>query len=216
MLLVPCDRNVLAARHDRGCMGFPDTDAAQVHLFLEDEAPLDHEYLFHDRNDRRVALLANGRYRIDRATDRHAFYVDPFMNKIFCDDLFMMLGRQGRNNAPGFDPSSFNRKPFGQKRDRLFLDHARIVPVKPGFFDRATGRHHSLPEHCAVPHRTCDHLHSHLERRRSEQSEIGESHREVTRRHRNEPHPYRHLMNGKGPADDPPALCTSWSQARVG
>ncbi len=85
------------------------THTTQMHLLLENKTALDHENLFHDRNDRRVILFANGRNGVDDTPDGHPLYLDIFTNKIFFDDLFMMMGRDSGCDAAGLDGSPLDR-----------------------------------------------------------------------------------------------------------
>jgi hypothetical protein len=109
------------------------------------------------------------------------------MNEIFADDLFMAFRRDGGEDATGFDLSAFDRELFGQERNHLLLGYAGSV----------VGHHENLPNSVQCRSKaaiTCPSIWRAIGRKKAVWSE---SHREVTRKRGNEPHPDRWLVHKK-------------------
>jgi hypothetical protein len=63
--------------------------AANMNFFFEHEAPFDHDnlYLLQNRQDRDVALVANGRSRVDHSTDCDVLDLNDFTRQGNFNDI---------------------------------------------------------------------------------------------------------------------------------
>ena len=86
--LLPRDHSFLFSEHHGLLMLLRCAHASNANLFLENQPPLDNDDFLHDRNDRGVPFLTDGRHDFYGPADRYPFDLDPNPGQLLVDQLF--------------------------------------------------------------------------------------------------------------------------------
>jgi hypothetical protein len=99
--------------------------APQADFFLQDQATLDHEDLFDNRDYGGVPLLSDGRSGVDWPPYRDALDFDRLVSQGFVNEVIMTDGADMHPNT-ALDFASRNRKLLTIKRENLLFDERRL------------------------------------------------------------------------------------------
>ena len=104
---LPRDHSFLLAQHHGLSMLLFCTHVPNPDLFLQDQPPLDDDDFLHDRDDRDVSLLTNGRHDFNGPVDRNPLDFCPNTGQLLVDQLLPRSSDQSDldvglfNFAPG-------------------------------------------------------------------------------------------------------------------